>query len=297
MPLKKGLGKGLDAIIGSNKSVKKEKPVKIKEKDDFQGSPLGEIAIENISINPHQARKTFDQAALEELAESISVSGILQPLVATRKKAGNFVLVAGERRLRAAKIAGLKKVPVRVVQMKSGQSLAVLGLVENLQREDLDPLEEAEAFNVLSDKFKLTQQQIAKTVAKSRPYVANAVRLLDLPEKVLDLIRQGKISAGHGRAILRLIEPGERIAMANRIVAKSLSVRDTEKLVEKAVSLDKEKRRSPNKKDNPHKWIADELRGRFGTKVEFQGKTTKGRIVIHYFSEEDLTRIVDILKT
>jgi len=217
--------------------------------------------------------------------------------VATRKKAGNFVLVAGERRLRAAKIAGLKKVPVRVVQMKSGQSLAVLGLVENLQREDLDPLEEAEAFNVLSDKFKLTQQQIAKTVAKSRPYVANAVRLLDLPEKVLDLIRQGKISAGHGRAILRLIEPGERIAMANRIVAKSLSVRDTEKLVEKAVSLDKEKRRSPNKKDNPHKWIADELRGRFGTKVEFQGKTTKGRIVIHYFSEEDLTRIVDILKT
>lgn len=298
MPLKKGLGKGLDAIIGSRKSDKRESSfVNNTIENDFPHQFLKEISIDIISTNPHQARKSFDQAAMEELAESIKFSGILQPIAVAKQKAGKYILVAGERRLRASKMAGLKKIPVRIVESQGEKSLAVLGLVENLQREDLDPLEEAEAFAILTDKFSLTQQQIAQAVSKSRPYVANSIRLLDLPEQVLELIRQGKLTAGHGRAILRLSDVGQRIALAVKIVAQKLSVREAESLAEKQATQTNGSRRQPAVTKHPYNWIAEDLKGQLGTKVEFQGKSSKGRIVIHYFSEEDLTRIVELLKS
>jgi ParB family chromosome partitioning protein len=296
MAKKRGLGKGLDALIGkkSEEAAPKDAPKAAggKAPDEV----ILQAPIKNIEANPKQARKIFEETALADLAESIRQSGILQPLVVTRKAPGTFNLIAGERRLRAARLAGLTKVPVRIVEADDDKAVAVLGLVENLQREDLDALEEAEAFRMLAEEFGLKQEEISKAVAKSRPYVANSIRLLDLPDRVLEQIRRGALTAGHGRAILRLPEVGARVSMAKTIVAKKLSVREAENLAERLLAKKEAGRKEPPSKKHPHGWLADELKQRLGTKVDLAGKADQGRIVIHYYSEEDLTRIVEILK-
>lgn len=292
MATKRGLGKGLDALLGARPSGSKGQI----KKNAPKGEVLFSIPVEAIEPNPHQARSHFEETSLEELARSIGETGILQPLVAIKSAPGKYILIAGERRLRAAKIAGLKKIPLRIIDAPNENSLAILGLIENLHREDLDAIEEAEAFARLSERFKMTQEKISKTVGKSRPYIANAVRLLDLPDKVLDMIRDGELSAGHGRAILRLSETSERISLAERILARKLSVREAERLAGKMVADREESQRPGKKVDHPFSWIADDLKQQLGTKVEFAGRKEKGRLVIHYFSEEDLTRIIDLIK-
>lgn len=294
MSAKRGLGKGLEALIGQ-KMPTPAKTASTKESPSVEAIEM--VSLDNLQANPRQARKTFEETSLMELADSIKSSGLLQPLVATRSGAGRFVLVAGERRLRAARLAGLKKVPVRVLPAVDEKTGALLGLVENLQREDLDAVEEAEAFKLLADQFDLTQEKIAKTLAKSRPYVANAMRLLDLPRQVLDLVRGGTLSAGHGRAILRLPDQAARIGLAKTVLARNLSVRETERLADRLGAQDESKDKRSGSRAHPHGWLADELRQRLGTKVELQGQQNKGRIVIHYYSEEDLTRIVEMMKT
>jgi ParB family transcriptional regulator, chromosome partitioning protein len=287
MTAKRGLGKGLEALMGPKKAPASEKR---------SGATPGEhlAPISDIHKNPHQARKTFDETAIAALADSIISAGLLQPLVVTAEKDGTFVLIAGERRLRAAKVAGLTKVPVRIIKATDEKTVAVLGLVENLQRENLDAIDEAEAFAALSEGFGLTQEAIAKAVSKSRPYVANAMRLLELPKPALELVRSGKISAGHGRAILRLPDRGRRIKFAKLIVEKSYSVREAERLADRF--MDEEKKKDKRAKPGPYEPLADDLRKQFGTKVEFKGAKTKGRLVIHYFSEEDLTRIIELIQ-
>lgn len=292
MATKRGLGKGLDALIGTKPSKSKNRSTG----DAPKGEVLLSVPVDAIETNPHQARKNFEETSLEELSRSILQSGMLQPVVATKATPGKYTLIAGERRLRAAKKAGLKKVPVRIVKAPDENSLAVLGLIENLHREDLDAIEEAEAFSKLAERFKMTQEKISKAVGKSRPYIANTLRLLDLPDKVLDMIRDGELTAGHGRAILRLSETAERITLAKRVIAKKLSVRETERLAEKLVSEKENTKITGQKGTHPFDWIADELKNQLGTKVEFAGQKEKGRLVIHYFSEEDLTRIIDLIK-
>ena len=290
----RGLGKGLNALIGQRKP-EQDGPKKLAP-EVTQGEQILMISTQNIAPNPNQARKVFEETALQELADSITASGILQPLVATRASAGKFTLIAGERRLRAATIAGLEKVPVRIVEAPDPESAAILGLVENLQREDLDAIEEAEAYKLLCGHFQMKQEQVAKAVAKSRPYVANAMRLLELPGQILNLIRSGALSAGHGRAILRLPDRGDRITLAKHLVAHNLSVRDAEALAEKWLTEKKNKGNGSGSKPHPHGWLADELRSRFGTKVELMGGADKGKIVIHYYTEQDLTRIMELIK-
>lgn len=295
MAQKKGLGKGYSAVLSGRKPQKKA-DVHIAAAKDAR-EKLEEISVDNLDVNPRQARRIFNDEGLKGLADSIKQSGILQPLVATKKGPGQYILIAGERRLRAARLAGLKKVPVRLIDNPDEQNLAILGLVENLQREDLDPLEEAEAYKMLSDQFDFTQERIGQAVSKSRPYVANTLRLLDLPEKVLDMIRDGAITAGHARAVLRIEGDAQREAFARKIAADGLSVREAENLAVAMTKKKAAKNSALKKAKHPFGHLADDLRVQLGTKVEMAGSGQKGRIVIHYFSENDLTRIYDLLKT
>lgn len=286
----------MEALIGSSSSGKTQGQNRA-EIGDEQGALLM-IPVEIIEPNPFQARKNFDEVAIAELASSIRENGILQPLVVMKDKSGGYCLIAGERRLRAAKEAGLKQVPAHLVKPKDDKTAAILGLVENLQREDLDPIEEAKGFALLGEKFGLTQEATANSVSKSRPYVANAMRLLELPPEVVDLIRDGLLSAGHGRAVLRLPTRGERVRFAQLLVDKKMSVREAEAMAQKLLGENEAGPGAGKKtKKHPHQWISDDLKVRFGTKVDLAGGSEKGRIIIHYFSESDLTRIIDILKS
>ncbi|MBI5708103.1 MAG: ParB/RepB/Spo0J family partition protein [Armatimonadetes bacterium] len=247
-----------------------------------------------IRPNATQPRRHFEAGSLAELAASIQESGILQPVL-VRPKAGTYELIAGERRYRAAAIAGLKEIPAIIRQEGERESLE-LALIENLQREDISPLEAARAFQRLLDEFKLTQEAVAKRVGKSRPAVANTLRLLRLPPRIQEGLQKGAISEGHARALLSVSDPAVQLALFERIVAKGLSVRE----VEEAVQAQGSERPAPNarrKPEDPH-WeaIRTSLSERFGSPVKLQRKGEKGRLVIEFFSDDDLDRILESLE-
>lgn len=279
---KKGLGKGLSALIPEQKET-------LENKDSILS-----LSISKIRPNPNQPRKTFDKKALNELAASIEVHGILQPLVAYKRK-NTFYLISGERRLRAAQLAGLKEVPV-VIKEVTDEASSELAIIENIQRENLSPIEESEAYDQLMTQFGLTQDLVAKKVGKSRSYIANILRLKQLPKSILSLIEKGQLSASHGRSILS-VEEAYREALALYIVENRLNVREVEALV-KDFSIDKisakEKRSSKKEPDIHREAVEKDLESLFGTKVFIKGKT-KGSIVLKYHSDEDLIRLVDQL--
>lgn len=280
-----GLGKGLDALI-PHKAADDE----TSQRSSAQGIML--VPIENIHPNPQQPRSHLDEAALLELAASITEHGILQPLIVSKvPDAEAYTLIAGERRWRAAKIAGLSMVPV-IERMVSQQGQLELALIENLQRTDLTPLEMAEAYRQLAENFSLTHQQIAERVGKSRTSVTNTIRLLNLPEQIRKALVENLISEGHARAILGLPTEQAQLAILSIILRDDLNVRQTEALVKKMSG----ERPLPVPKPAPSAELSDlehQLRNHFGTKVSLNNGKNGGRLVIYYYSDEELNAILD----
>lgn len=279
---KGGLGKGLDTLFMDN-SV-----------EEISSTSAVKLKIMDIEPNREQPRKDFDDAALGELADSIAKYGVLQPLLVRPLNGGGYQLIAGERRWRASRLAGLTEVPV-VVREMTDEEAAALALIENLQREDLNPLEEAFGFRKLMDDFGLTQEEAAEKVGKSRPAVANALRLLKLPEAILDLVRSGELSAGHARALLSFPTQEQMLETARLIMEKGLSVRETERLAKKAAKPKKEKE-TPARRASYYDQVELALTEALCRKIRIQnGKNETGTIEIAFNSKEDLERIANAL--
>jgi len=279
---KKGLGRGLSALI----------PVAAEPRADAkQESSHFEVAIDRISPSPLQPRRSFDDAKIEELASSIRNQGIIQPLV-VRPNGDQFELIAGERRWRAAMKAGLSRVPV-VVRNATDHEALQLALVENLQREDLNPIEEAGGYRRLQDEFHWSQEEMAEKVGKSRPAIANAIRLLALPAVVQQEISAGTLPAGQARALLGLHTEPLIISVCREVIAKGLSTRETEKMVRQLI-LGRRRRRSIPLLDPDLKSIVEELQRLLGTRVRLlpRARSAKGRVQIEYYSQSDLDRIL-----
>ena len=306
---KSGLGRGLDALFPEKtvqskpktvKTVKEEKKVAVDtKKSSQQETSNGErmMKISMIEPNREQPRKKFDEDALQELSESIKQYGILQPLLVSDKK-DYYEIVAGERRWRAAKMAGLKEVPV-VVKEFSTQEIVEISLIENIQREDLNPVEEAMAYKRLIDEFHLKQDEIAERVSKSRTAVTNSMRLLKLDSRVQQMMVDEMISAGHARAILAISDLEQQYNAAMKVFDEKLSVRETEKLVKSILTPTKKKPVVSNPtEDAIYESLEEKMKGITGTRVFIhRKKNNKGKIEIEYYSREDLDRIIDLFES
>lgn len=293
---KKGLGKGLDSLIPDNrgaKSTESELPLK-KEMESESSSGELMLKINQVEPNREQPRKKFEEDGLLELADSIKQFGILQPLLVKRKK-DYYEIIAGERRWRAAKIAGVKEVPV-IIKEYSDQEIVEIGLIENIQRENLNPIEEAMAFKRLLEEFSLRQDEVAERVSKSRTAVTNSMRLLKLSDKVQQMIIDDMISTGHARALLAIDNKEQQYILANKIFDEKLSVRETEKLIKDLKNPKKPKEKK--EKENPfiYKDIEEKMKEVMGTKVNISSKGNgKGKIEIEYYSDKELERMFDMI--
>lgn len=288
---KKGLGSkglGLEALLNSKMNELNEKT---------QETGVFEVDIDKIEPNKNQPRKIFEENTLEELAESIKEHGVIQPIILKKINSG-YEIIAGERRWRASKIAGIKKIPAVVKNIDDLKAFET-ALVENLQREGLNPMEEAKSYKRLIEEFSLSQEEAAKKVGKSRSVVANVMRLLNLDERVQIFISENKLSNGHGRALLGISDNNIQFEIAEKIIQEELSVRETEKLVKKITENNNKDKKEKNQikfnTDN-YKYIENDLKSIFGTKVKLSNNKNKGKIEIEYYSDEDLDRLIGIMK-
>lgn len=280
---KGGLGKGLDALFMDN-SIEEEAKSAVK------------LKLNDIEPNRAQPRKSFDEEALEELANSISTHGVIQPLLVRPLADGGYQLIAGERRWRASRMAGLTEVPVVIREMSDSEAME-LALVENLQREDLNPIEEAQGLALLMETYGLTQEQAAKRVGKSRPAVANSMRLLSLPQDVLAMVERGELSAGHARTILALENAGQITALANEIIKKSLSVRETERAVKALLKGDAKKEKRVKKRDTYYDEVELAVSQALGRKAKVSlSAGNKGTLEIEFFGKEDLSKLLKLFE-
>ncbi|MGN1401150.1 MAG: ParB/RepB/Spo0J family partition protein [Bacillus sp. (in: firmicutes)] len=276
----KGLGKGINALF-TGLDVSKEDAVQ-------------EVSVKELRPNPYQPRKNFTEEALDELKESILQHGILQPII-VKKSIKGYEIVVGERRFRAAKKAGLKKVPV-IVKEFDNQQMMELAVLENLQREDLTPIEEGAAYQALIENLELTQEELAKRLGKSRPHITNHIRLLSLPREIQDLISEGKISMGHGRTLLGLKRKDQLQNVVKKVIADELNVRQLELLIQQMnENVPRETEKKKVKKDIFLEEQENKLREQFGTTVTITQRKKKGKIEIEFFSPEDLNRILELL--
>lgn len=275
------LGTGLEALIPSDESE--------------LNNATSTIDINLICSNSDQPRKNFDQEKILQLSESIKDHGILQPII-LKKDGSTYTIVAGERRWRAAKAAGLKEVPAIIMDLTEKEILEI-SLIENIQREDLNPIEEAIAYKKLLDDFDLTQEELSKRIGKSRTAVTNCIRLLQLDKRVQDYLIDGVISEGHGRTLLSIEDKDVQYSLAQRIIDEELNVRETEKIIKSLAKVKEKKETLVDEKnvDIYYVDLKDRLENHFGTKVYLSNKKNKGKIEIEYYSEEDLQRIVEIL--
>lgn len=281
MSKKFALGKGLGALIPEDMQEKKEKQDLL-------------IPLNKIKCNAEQPRKNFDNDKILELAESIKHHGIIQPLV-LKQDGEDYLIVAGERRWRAAKIIGLEEVPAIVMELTDKQVLEI-SIIENIQRQDLNPIEEALAYKRLLSEFELTQEELSKRIGKSRTSITNTMRLTNLDNRVQQYLIEGVISEGHGRALLGINDGNLQCELAQKIIDEKLSVREVEKLIKHILSKEAEHKSVKTKELNPYyKDIKERLQNHFGTKVNLSNKKNKGKIEIEYYSEEDLQRIIDII--
>ena len=280
---KGGLGKGLDALFMDN-SIEEEAKSAVK------------LKINDIEPNRAQPRKSFDEEELEELANSISTHGVIQPLLVRPLADGGYQLIAGERRWRASRMAGLTEVPVVIREMSDSEAME-LALVENLQREDLNPIEEAQGLALLMETYGLTQEQAAKRVGKSRPAVANSMRLLSLPQEVLAMVERGELSAGHARTILALENAGQITALANEIIKKNLSVRETERAVKALLKGDTKKEKRAKKRDTYYDEVELAVSQSLGRKAKVSlSAGNKGTLEIEFFGKEDLSKLLKLFE-
>ena len=289
-PKMTGLGKGLDALFGASPLVVEETKVEEPESKEVDGQNLKTLKITEVEPNRDQPRKVFNQEALEELAESIKTYGIIQPIVVSRKD-GYYAIVAGERRWRAAKIAELEEIPA-IIRDDDEQTNKEIALIENIQREDLNPYEKALGIRQLMDKYGLTQEQVAKKIGKSRSSVSNTVRVLYLAPDVLELVKQGKLSEGHCKALAGISDPKRQYEAAIRMIERGESVRQAES---KNRTTKKEKKLDPKYK-YLYEDIEDRFQGFFGTKVKLDQGKRKGRIIIKYHNNDDLERMLNLIK-
>jgi ParB family chromosome partitioning protein len=280
---KKGLGKGLGALISAaNEEVNENKGVV-------------ELKINEIEPNSNQPRKKFDDEKLNVLSESIKKHGVVQPII-VKKEDNTYRIVAGERRWRAARMAGLKSIPVIIKELSNKQVMEI-ALIENLQREDLNPIEEAEAFEKLINEYNLTQEELSESIGRSRSAISNTIRLLGLPQKVKNCLINQEITSGHARAILSIENENLKEKVCDEIIEKNLTVRQTESLVKKY--LNESKKANKENKDNKNSdeliKIEENLQGIFGTKVRLVSNNKKGKIMIEYYSEDELDRLLTLI--
>lgn len=282
----KRLGKGLEALI---------RPRSDEKIPESHG--VDRISIRSIKPNPHQPRQKFDETSLDELTASIKEKGILTPI--TVQKVGNqFILIAGERRLRASKKAGLKKIPVYIIDVANDAEMVEMALIENIQRENLNPIEEAEAYIYLNNRFKFSQEKIAKSVGKKRVTISNSLRLLTLPREIKESIRNGRLSAGHGRAILMMKTHNSMIGLWKKIIKGKMSVRAAEDWAKEKTLKKLELKKKVIRKVSPQiKRLEDELISILGTKVRIIYKKGSGSIEVSYFSDDDLERITEMIRS
>ena len=290
--IKKGLGKGLNALL-SIYDEEEEQDENVSRETKPASNGIEGIDISIIYANPNQPRKTFDETALKELATSIKTHGIIQPIVLNRAEDGKYMIIAGERRWRAAKMAGLEQVPA-FVRNYTPKQIKEISIIENLQREDLNPIEAARAIKQLMDEYDLTQEAVADRIGKSRPAIANTLRFLNLPMDVIELIEKNKLSAGHARCLVALSSPIEQTKVAQAAVAKKLSVREMEKLVKNLLNPVKE--RPKTEQSLELRGMIEEMQRTFATKVSAIGNDNKGRIYIDYYSKDDLDRIAELIQ-
>lgn len=285
----KGLGRGIDALFKDFSDI---------EEVDIKTETIQDISLDELRPNPYQPRKTFDEKGLQELANSIKQSGVFQPIIVRKSEIKGYEIIAGERRFRASKLAGKETIPA-IVRDFNEASMMQIAVLENLQREDLNPLEEAEAYDMLMKNLKLTQVELAEQLGKSRPYIANYLRLLTLPKVVKDLVQQEALSMGQARTLLALKRKEDIIILANRAIKEGLTVRQLEQIVNQMNDVDKdnkkEKKLTTQAKPYYIRESEERLMDKFGTSVHIQEKEGKGKIEIEYLSAKDLTRILDIL--
>lgn len=284
----KGLGRGIDALFGDYAEL---------SNIDAANEQVQQIPLTDIRPNPYQPRKTFDEIALNELAESIKLSGVFQPIILRESKIKGYEIIAGERRFRASKLAGKETIPA-IIREFDEEKMMEVAVLENLQREDLTSLEEAEAYEMMMKKLKLTQEEVATRLGKSRPYIANYLRLLGLPDAVKELLQKEDISMGQARTLLGLKDKKQITKLAKRVVREHLTVRQLEQLVNKMNQPKEEAEQPPRNNKKPYyiRESEERLMDKFGTSVSINEKNQKGKIEIEYLSTEDLTRILDILE-
>ena len=281
---KKALGKGLQALLPEKKTLA--------WKVEQDGQAVSMISLDQILPNRYQPRTTFVEAELEELAQSVKEHGVLQPIVVRRKGDGMYELIAGERRFRAAKIARMTTIPALVRNSNDEKALAV-ALVENIQRQNLNPMEEAKAYSRLMGEFGLTQDLVSRSVGKDRSSIANILRLLSLPKAVQQFIESGTISLGHAKVLAGLSTAEAQLQLAQKIVSEQLSVRQ----VEQIISGQKKVHMPRSKKEEPHRFrnLEEQFRKRLGTKVQVKAGARGGQLIIHYFSDDELDRITSMI--
>lgn len=301
MAVKKGLGKGLDSLIPDKVSTKPAVKAETAEKPSSEhAADAVMMDIDKVEPNREQPRKKFDEDKLLELSESIRQFGVLQPLL-VQERDDYYEIIAGERRWRAAKKAGIKEVPV-VIKNLTEQEIMEISLIENIQREDLNPIEEALAYKRLLTEFNLKQDEVADRVSKSRTAVTNSMRLLKLGDQVQQMVIDEKLTTGHARALIVIEDPEKQLEIAEKIFDEKLSVRDTEKLVKNLQSEKKEKPEEKEKLDPQleavYHGLEEQMKGIFGTKVCINPKDSKkGKLEIEYYSQDELDRIIDLLRT
>lgn len=291
----RGLGRGLEALFAE------QAPVAPPAEEETAGAPeetsrentVVYININDIKPNENQPRKTFNEEKIDELSASITEHGIIQPLVVRKSKTG-YEIVAGERRWRAARKAQLKEVPCLIRSFTDEENM-LIAIIENMQREDLNPIEEAEGLNQMIKSYGLTQEEVSKSVSKSRPYITNALRLLKLPEEIQTLVIQGQMSTGHARALIPVEDKKFQAELCRRIVEEGLSVRKVEELVQGQRKPKKKPAKKVKSADTLH--VERELKDIYGTKVSIEQKGKKGTILLEYYSTEELNRLIEMLKS
>ena len=286
MSKKSNLGKGLEALISQYST------------EEDSGYINDSILLKKIKPNANQPRKDFDNSKMEELISSVKEKGILQPIAVRELKDGSYEIIAGERRYRAAKAVGLSSIPAYVLSISSESEIMEYALIENIQRVDLDPIEESEAFALLKSKYNLSQKEISKRVGKSRSLIANSLRLIKLPSSLKKDIKGGKITTGHAISLLGLKSKTQMLAIANRIINKKLSVRNTEEIVSRINGTSLRINKKKTLKSKLLNEIESKLIHKYGTKVKILfNKNKKGKIIFEYYTQDDLERILDLLNS
>lgn len=304
MDKKKSLGRGLESLFGlydeeNNENMsnnQKETPKSVNNSSSSSNnSGVTELDIHKIYPNPNQPRKHFDEEALQELASSVKLHGVIQPLVVNKGEDGKYMIIAGERRWRASNMAGLEKVPV-VIKNYTEKQIKEISIIENLQREDLNPIEAARAIKQLMDEYNLTQETVSDRIGKSRSSVANTLRLLSLYPDVIKMIEDGRLSSGHARSLVVIDDTAQQLKLAKQAADGKMSVRDLEKAVKNYLYPPKNASTKVKEQSLELKELINEMQRVFATKVSAIGNDNKGRIYIDYYSRDDLDRLADMIE-